>query len=143
MKKFMKVALQSAQKAYENNEVPIGAVVVWNNKIIGTGHNRREQENDISAHAEIIAIKQAAKYLNTWKLEDCVIYVTIKPCLMCYSAIEQSRIKTVYYGADQQQFKKSAFDTRIESKVDLVGPILEIECQDIMTKFFERIRNES
>lgn len=139
----MNEAILCAKEAYQINEVPIGAIVVLNGEIIGRGYNTRERDNDITAHAEINAIRDASNYLNTWKLDDCELFVTIKPCLMCYSAIEQSRIKRVYYGADQYGFKKKAFDTRVqESQIEMSGPILETECIGLMKSFFERMRNE-
>ncbi len=138
----MRLALECAKQAFEINEVPIGAVVVLNGEVIGTGYNTREQSNDVTAHAEIRAIKAASKHLGTWKLDDCELYVTIKPCLMCYSAIEQSRIKKVYFGGDQYSFKKRAFDTLYaEHKIEMVGPILEEECTMLMKEFFGRMRN--
>lgn len=138
----MNEAILCAKEAYQINEVPIGAVVVLNGEIIGRGYNTRERDNDITAHAEINAIKQASEHLKTWKLDDCEIYVTIKPCLMCYSAIEQSRINRVFYGADQYGFKKKAFDTHVqESQLEMTGPILEAECIELMKSFFERMRN--
>lgn len=138
----MRLALESARLAFDINEVPIGAIVVLNGEVIGHGYNTRERDNDITAHAEIAAIKAAAEYLGTWKLDDCELYVTVKPCLMCYSAIVQSRIKTVYFGADQYSFKKKAFDTLInESDIAMIGPILEQECSGLMKEFFGRMRN--
>lgn len=138
----MKLALECARQAFEIDEVPIGAIVVLNDEVIGRGYNTREHENDVTAHAEINAIRDAAKHLGTWKLDNCELYVTIKPCLMCYSAIEQSRIKRVYYGGDQYSFKKRAFDTTIDGKnIGMIGPILEDECVGLMKEFFERMRN--
>lgn len=138
----MKSALNCAKQAYELNEVPIGAVIVYQGEIIGSGYNLRESQNDVTSHAEINAIKEAAKHLQTWKLEGCDIYVTVKPCLMCYSAIEQSRIKNIYFGTDQYRFKKRAFDTLTQdNNINLYGPILEEECSGLMTRFFERMRN--
>lgn len=138
----MKLALECAKQAFEIDEVPIGAIVVLNDEVIGRGYNTREHENDVTAHAEINAIRDAAKHLGTWKLDNCELYVTIKPCLMCYSAIEQSRIKKVYYGGDQYSFKKRAFDTTIDEKnIGMIGPILEDECVGLMKEFFERMRN--
>ncbi len=140
----MKQALECAKQAYAINEVPIGAIVVRDDVIVGRGYNTREANNDITAHAEINAIKAVAEYLGRWKLDDCQLYVTVKPCLMCYSAIEQSRIKTVYFGADQYSFKKKAFDTLIaDSTVEVNGPILEDECASLMKDFFGRMRNDT
>lgn len=142
MKNYMNEALECAKKAYAMNEVPIGCVIVYEGEIIARGYNTRECSNDITAHAEINAIKEAAKYLQTWKLEECELYVTIKPCLMCYSAIEQSRIKKVYFGANQYEYKGKAFDTLIKTpKMQMIGPILEEPCMQIMKSFFERMRN--
>ncbi len=139
----MNEALKCAQAAFEINEIPIGCVVVCEGKIIGRGFNTREITNDVTAHAEITAIKEAAQKVGTWKLDNCEIYVTVKPCLMCYSAIEQSRIKTIYFGADQYSFKKKAFDKWVENdKIEIIGPILEDECVKLMKDFFERMRNE-
>lgn len=139
----MNLALECALQGYDENEVPIGAIIVLNGEIIGRGYNTREMTNDITGHAEINAIKDAAKTIGTWKLDDCILYVTIKPCLMCYGAIEQSRIKTVYYGADQYEFKKRAFDNVVEGgNLEVIGPVLELECKQIMKDFFERMRNE-
>ncbi len=138
----MKQALECARQAFEINEVPIGAIVVCDGEIIGRGYNTRESTNDVTAHAEIAALKDAAKNLDTWKLDKCELYVTVKPCLMCYSAIEQSRIKTVYFGADQYSFKKKAFDTLIDvSSIEMIGPIMEEECKGLMKEFFGRMRN--
>lgn len=138
----MNEALKEAQNAWNINEVPIGSVVVHDGIIVGRGYNMRETNNDVSSHAEINAMKDAANNLKTWKLDNCVLYVTVKPCLMCYSAIEQSRIKKVVYGADQYSFKKKVFDSLIESStVEMVGPVLESECSQYMTSFFERMRD--
>lgn len=138
----MRLALDCAKQAFAINEVPIGAVVILNGEVIGRGYNTREHQNDVTAHAEINAIRDAANHRGTWKLDDCELYVTIKPCLMCYSAIEQSRIKKVYYGGDQYSFKKRAFDTAIsESNVEMVGPVLEDECIGLMKQFFGRMRD--
>ncbi len=138
----MNEALNCAREAFAINEVPIGAIVICNGEIISRGYNTREANHDVTAHAEIAAIKEAARVKGTWKLDDCQLYVTVKPCLMCYSAIEQSRIKTVYFGVDQYSFKKKAFDTLIESSnVEMIGPILEDECKKLMKDFFGRMRN--
>ena len=96
--KWMKLAFCEAEKAYEQNEVPIGAVVVQNGQIIGRGYNQIESLLDSTAHAEIIAITSAANFLNNWRLNDCSIYVTKEPCIMCYGAIVNARIKNIYYG---------------------------------------------
>lgn len=101
--KFMAAALKEAEKAYLKDEVPIGCVIVWENKIIARGHNLRERKNDPTSHAEIEALKKAAKKLNSWRLNECDLYVTIEPCAMCAGAILWSRIKTVYYGSKDEK----------------------------------------
>jgi tRNA(adenine34) deaminase len=104
MKDFMKEAFKEAQKAYKKNEVPVGAVVVKNGKIIARGYNKKEKTNLATRHAEIIAIEKACKKLKNWHLEDCELYVTLEPCLMCCGAIIQSRIKKLYYGVKSDRF---------------------------------------
>ena len=99
----MLLALKEAQKAFEIDEVPVGCVIVLNNKIIAKAHNKKEINNDPCGHAEILAIRKASKKLNNWRLEDCEIYVTIEPCIMCSGAIIQSRIKKVYFGASDNK----------------------------------------
>ena len=97
--RYMREAIKEAKKAELIDEVPIGCVIVKNDKIISRGHNVRETEQNPIGHAEIIAIRKASKKLNSWRLEDCDIYITLEPCIMCSGAIIQSRIKTIYYGA--------------------------------------------
>src|SRR5690554_3856067 len=99
MHDFMKLAIEQAKKAYKKEEVPIGAVIVRNDEVIARAHNLKETKNDPTAHAEMLAIQQAAKILGTWRLEDCDLYVTIEPCPMCAGALVQSRIKRLIIGA--------------------------------------------
>ncbi len=99
--KYMEIALELAKKAYEEQEVPVGCVIVLNDEIIGYGYNRREQQQSSLAHAEILAIKMANEKIGSWRLEDASIYVTLEPCIMCSGAIVQSRIKNVYFGASE------------------------------------------
>ena len=95
--KYMNLALKEAEKAYKSNEVPVGCVIIKDNKVIAKSHNMVEKKNNSTMHAEIISIKQASKKIKNWRLLDCDMYVTLEPCLMCKSAIELSRIKNVYY----------------------------------------------
>ena len=97
--KYMKIALQEAKKAYDNNEVPIGCVIVYNDEIIGIGANMRVTDKNVLSHAEIIAINEACGFMGDWRLEDCTLYVTVEPCPMCAGAIVQARIKKVVFGA--------------------------------------------
>ena len=111
--KYMKLALKQAQKALKEDEVPVGAIIVKDNKVIAKAYNQKEQKNQPTAHAEILAITKACKKLKTWHLDDCVIYVTLEPCVMCAGALLQARIKKIVYGA------KSYQDGAIESALKL------------------------
>lgn len=144
--KFMKEALKEAKKAYDKLEIPVGAVIVRDNKIIARAHNLKELKQDTTKHAEILAIKKASKKLNNWRLTDCEIYVTLEPCPMCAGAIINSRIKKVYIGA--KDLKTGAcgsklnllqdydFETSVESELG----ILEEECQSMLKDFFKELR---
>ena len=111
--KYMELALKQAQKALKEDEVPVGAVIVKDNKVIAKAYNKKEQKNQPTAHAEILAITKACKKLKTWHLDDCVMYVTLEPCVMCAGALLQCRIKRIVYGA------KSYQDGAIESALKL------------------------
>lgn len=104
MNKYMDIALKEAKKASKKGEVPIGAVIVKNEKIIAKAHNNKEKTKIVTKHAEIIAIEKACKKLKTWHLNDCELYVTVEPCLMCTGAIIQSRIKKVYFSIENEKF---------------------------------------
>lgn len=132
--KFMLEALKEAKKAYKKNEVPVGAVIVRDEKIIAKAHNLREFKQNSLAHAEIICINKACKKLKNWRLEDCVMYVTLYPCEMCIGAIKQSRISKIYYGAK---------DDKIECVQNDVFNYLESnECVDILKEFFIELRKK-
>lgn len=115
-KKFMMYAIKEANKAYNIDEVPVGAVIVKNNKIISRAYNKIETTNDSTNHAEIIAIKKASKKLNNWRLIDCDLYVTLEPCKMCQGAINNSRIKNVYYLVSKN---KDEMSKTIYKKIDI------------------------
>ena len=143
----MKAALKEAVKAYQLGEVPVGAVIVYNNKIIARGHNTRELSQSVLGHAEINAIKKASKKIGSWRLEDCDIYVTLEPCSMCSGAIIQSRIKNLYFGA--YDLKTGAcgsvlnlFDYPFNHKVNVYGGIMEEECSRIIKDFFKELRQK-
>jgi len=144
---FMRQALQEAEAAEEEGEVPIGAVIVHGErKVIASDHNRREQLRDPTAHAEMLAITQAAEALGSWRLEDCTLYVTLEPCPMCAGAILQARIPRVVYGADDskagavQSIFKLLSDVRLNHQCSLVSGILAEPCGSILTRFFQRQR---
>ena len=143
--KFMKIALNEAKKAYKKNEVPIGAVIVKDNKVIAKAHNLREKNNLTTSHAEILAIQKANKKLKSWRLDSCVLYVTIEPCPMCAGAIIQSRMKEVVYGAlDLKAGAHSSilnlFELPFNHKVKVYSGILEEESAKIISKFFQKLR---
>ena len=143
---FMKEAIKEAKKAYRKNEVPIGAVIVYKNKIISRGYNLREKKNNSLMHAEIIAINKACKKLKSWRLTECDLYVTLEPCPMCAGAIIQSRIKNIFFGAYDSKggcvksrvnlFEEGLFN----HNVNVVGSILESECSEILKDFFRKLR---
>lgn len=145
---FMKVALQEAKKAALIQEVPIGAIVVYDGKIIGRGHNLREHSQNTIDHAEMVAIDEACRNLRSWRLADCDLYVTIEPCLMCAGAIINARVKNVYYGAPD--YKAGAAeslynvfnDNRLNHLVHAEGGILSTECGQIMKDFFKKARKK-
>lgn len=104
MDKYMKIALEEAMKSYKNNDVPVGAVIVKNEKVIARAHNQKEKKKNTTRHAEIIVIEKACRKLKTWHLNDCTLYVTLEPCMMCCGAIIQSRIKKVIYATTNDKF---------------------------------------
>ena len=143
---MMLKALELAKKAYEMGETPVGAVVVdKDGNIIGEGYNRRECDNSPTAHAEILAIEAAAKYLGSWRLTDCTLYVTLEPCPMCAGAIINSRLKRLVYGAFDDKGGACAsvvnlFELPFNHKPLVRSRILEKECGELLTIFFEDLR---
>ena len=144
--KYMKAAICQARKALKLNEVPIGCIIVHDDKIIGRGYNRRNTDKTTLGHAEIIAIRKASKYLGDWRLEQCTMYITLEPCQMCSGAIVQARIPTVIIGSmnpkagcagsiinllQMQQFNH---------QVKIENGILEEECTSLLTNFFQDLR---
>lgn len=142
---FMKEALKEAKKAYKKEEIPVGAVIVKDGKIIARGHNLKETKVDTIKHAEIIAIQKAEKKLNSWRLEDCYMYVTLEPCSMCAGAIINSRIKKVYIGTMDEKTGAcgsvlNLFEYNFNHKVELETGILKEECRKIIQEFFKSLR---
>ena len=145
--KFMKEALKEALKAYEKLEIPVGAVIVKDNKIIARAHNLKEEKQSSIKHAEILAIEKASKALKNWRLSDCEMYVTLEPCPMCAGAIINSRVKKVYIGA--KDLKTGACGSKLnllqdysfDTTVDFETGILEEECRKMIKKFFKELRN--
>lgn len=142
--KYMKIALEEAKKSFKKREVPVGCVIVSNNKIIAKAHNLKEKKKSSLAHAELIAIARANKKIKNWRLNDCDIYITMEPCPMCASAIKQSRISNVYYGVKNKNNKET---TSILESIDINNPIsvksglLENECKVLVQDFFKGKRN--
>ena len=138
----MKRAIALAQKA--NGEIPVGALIVRDDEIIAETFNQKEMLNDVTAHAEILAICEAEQKLNRWRLDDCEMFVTLEPCPMCAWAIINSRIKTVYFGAYDHNYGAlgSKIDLRklANSKLKVYGGIMEKECNEILQKFFDEKR---
>ena len=139
---YMKEALCLAQKAFLKDEVPVGAVIIKENKIIGEGYNRREELGNSLAHAEIVAINQACESLGSWRLDGCELYVTLEPCPMCAGAIVNSRIDTVVYGAYDDRAGcfgsvQDFTDLPFNHKPNLVGGYMEKECRELLGVFFK------
>lgn len=142
---FMLEALKEAQKAYKKNEVPVGCVIVCNDKIIARSHNLKEKLNETLAHAELLAIKKANKKLKSWRLDECDLYVTLEPCPMCAGAIIQARIKNLYFGATDP--KSGAFgghfninNYRFNHKLNIIKGIKEKESKQLLQNFFRELR---
>jgi tRNA(adenine34) deaminase len=148
MNDFMKLAIEEAKKAFNKEEVPIGAVLVKNGEVVSKAHNLKETNNDPTAHAEMLAIQEAAIGLGTWRLDDCELYVTIEPCPMCAGALVQSRIKRLIIGAMEPKFGAagSIFNIvnhpQLNHRIEVIEGIMEDECLQLMKDFFEMLRNK-
>jgi len=144
--KFMKEALKQAQKAYDKLEVPVGAVIVKDGKIIARAYNQKEEKQDTTNHAEIMAIKKASKKLGSWRLLDCDMYVTLEPCSMCAGALIQSRIRKVYIGALDEKTGACGSvlnllnDYKFNHNVEVETGVLKDECEGMLKKFFKELR---
>ena len=146
--KYMKAAIREAKKAAAINEVPIGCIIVYQDKIIGRGYNRRIIDKNVLSHAEIIAIRKACKKMGDWRLEDCTMYVTLEPCPMCAGAIVQARIPKVIIGCMNQKagcagsvvdlFHQPGFNHQVETESGL----LEEECSGLLKTFFKALRQK-
>lgn len=142
---FMSEALKLAKISFDENEVPVGAVIVKNNKIIGKGRNRRERLKNALSHAEIEAINDACENLHSWRLDGCDMYVTLEPCPMCAGAIINARINKVIYGAKDESMGAvrsniSMFDLDFNFRPKVVSSVLEEECSRILSDFFKSLR---
>ncbi|KKR30912.1 MAG: Cytosine deaminase [Candidatus Gottesmanbacteria bacterium GW2011_GWC2_39_8] len=146
--KFMEIALEEAQAAYRENEVPVGAAVVYQNRIIAKDHNRMEQRQDPTAHAEMLVLKRAAEVLRSWRLQGTSLYVTIEPCPMCAGAMHLARIEKLIFGA--RDGKKGAAgslynipsDERLNHRILIFDGVMGKECRTIIENFFLEKRNQ-
>lgn len=145
---YMQMAINEAKKAEAIGEVPIGAIVVYKGEIIAKSHNLRETEQSAVAHAELLAIEMACKKLNTWRLEEAVLYVTLEPCAMCSGAIILSRIQKVVYGAADPKggcagtFMNLLQDSRFNHQSEVVSGVLAEQCGEMLTNFFRQLRDK-
>ena len=143
----MNEALKEARKSYKNGDVPVGAVIVKNGKIISRAHNEKEKKHSAIKHAEIIAIERACKKIKNWHLEDCEMYVTLEPCLMCAGALLQSRIKTLVYATENEKFgyvksiEKILTNQKNNHKIKIISGICREESQILLRDFFKEKRN--
>ena len=142
---YMNIAFKEALKAFNKDEIPVGCVIVKNNKIIAKAHNKRELRMNVLEHAELSAISNACKKISNWRLLDCTIYVTMLPCPMCAGAINQSRISKVVYGtipdnANYSLIEKILADNKYGQPVKIVGGVLKDECSKIIKDFFQKKR---
>jgi len=144
--RYMRMAIEAAKIAEENGDVPIGAVIVHNNQIIGKAYNQREQLKDPTAHAEIIALTQAASFLESWRLNGCTMYVTLEPCPMCAGALVLARIDKLVYGCDDPKTGavKSLYnivqDDRLNHRLEVTSGVLADECSQVLLEFFAKRR---
>ncbi len=145
---YMKLALEEAKKAYEIDEVPVGAIIVYKDEVIASGYNQRETKNNSLAHAEILAINQACNYLNSWRLIDCEMYVTLEPCPMCAGAIINSRISKLIYAT--QDLKSGSvnsilnmFDLPFNHKPEVIADVLADESSELLKNFFKKLRTKN
>lgn len=145
--KYMLEAIKEAKKAANLGEVPIGAIIVYENKIISRGFNKKESSKIATEHAEMVAINEACKKIGDWRLSQCTIYVTVEPCLMCCGAILQSRIKRLVYGTNNTKFgyvesiAETLNSSKNNHKVEITSGILEEECRNLIQQFFKQKRN--
>lgn len=141
----MKEALKEAHKAFEKEEVPVGAVIVKDNHIIARAHNKKETKHDATSHAEILAIQKACKKLGAWRLTDCDMYVTLEPCSMCAGALINSRLRKLYIGTQDDKTGAcgsvlNLLEYKFNHKIEIEKYILKDECEKILKDFFKQLR---
>jgi len=137
----MKAALAEARKAFDNDEIPVGAVIVCKKQIIARAHNMTEKLNDVTAHAEMISFTSASNYLNSKYLTDCTLYVTLEPCIMCAGASFWTQIDRIVFGASDEKRGYSSTSLNItHPKTLVIGGVMEKECSELLKEFFRRKR---
>lgn len=142
--RFMEIAIKEAQKAYDNEDIPVGVVLVKDGKVLAKAYNKKNKLKDPTCHAEILAIKKACRRLGDFRLEDVEVYVTKEPCIMCYGALLSARVKTVYFGAYDKKY--SILDLKdnfvFNHSIELIGGVLENKCSELLSSFFEKLRSD-
>ena len=147
IEKYMNIAIQEANKAFKHGDVPVGAIIVKNNKIISKAYNKKQKKHISTRHAEIEAIEKACKRLKTWYLDECEMYITMEPCLMCAGAILQARIKKVYYGVKNEKFgcddsiEKILNNEKINHQVEVHSGYSQKKIEKMLKDFFKQMRN--
>ena len=140
MKEYMQLAYNEALKAYKKGDVPIGAIIIKNNKVIAKKYNKKEKNNNAILHAELDVINKACKRLKTWHLEECILYTTLEPCLMCMGAIVQSRINEIYYATKNNNFGEINIIKKYNKQIKINSGLLEKESSELLKKFFQEKR---
>jgi len=146
---YMELALEEAAKGLVKDEVPVGALVVHQGKVIGTGYNRREELQEPTSHAEILALREASASLGSWRLDDCTLYVTLEPCIMCTGAIIQARVSRLVFGCHDpkggavESLYRLCDDPRLNHSVDVTSGILKEQCARILSGFFLSLRQKN
>jgi tRNA(adenine34) deaminase len=142
--RFMEIAIKEAKKAYDNEDIPVGVVLVKDGKVLAKAYNKKNKLKDPTCHAEILAIKKACRRLGDFRLEDVEVYVTKEPCIMCYGALLSARVKTVYFGAYDKKY--SILDLKdnfvFNHSIELIGGVLENKCSELLSSFFEKLRSD-
>ncbi len=146
--KYMKLALKEAKKAYSQKEVPVGAVIVRKGEVIGRGYNLKEKKQDPTSHAEMIALRQAANYLQSWRLNECTFYVTLEPCTMCTGALLQARVNRLVFGAFDEKagvcgsLYNLPEDERFNHHLQVISGVLAAESRELLQNFFADLRSD-
>jgi len=143
MNDYMKIALNEAEKSAKYGDIPVGAVIVKNGAVVSKAHNKKHIKGDPTCHAEILAIKKACKKMKDFRLEECDMYVTLEPCVMCYGAILSARINNLYFGAYDKKFSIDSVveNIKFNHSVNIVGGVMEEECSNMLTGFFSQLRS--